>query len=377
MKLHRSLQVIAVGLSFSLLVTGAVHAKPIKYNFTEIADTSGNLKALGIPVINNLGIVGFKAQLDEGGNSLFSSDGYTTTTIADTSSNFSFIGDDVSINDVGTIAFIAGQSRQNPQVVGVYTSDGKTLKTIITTPTTDENGVGFRANSFEEVSINNTGIVALIESISSRAQIVLIGDGSNTKQISRSASPLFSGLQISDRGNVVFSYYILEIYTGDISTTTLIASARGFSDGKVDFVTNPSFNNSGTFAYIIGSGDTVKNEFIQSEVVTKKGNTTTTVAGTSGDFNNFGSTSINDRGTVAFIANLDAGGEGIFTGNNPKTDKVIATGDSLFGYTVVDLDFASEGLNNSGQITFVAKLANNTQVVVRANPKRNFRGLRN
>ncbi len=105
--------------------------------------------------------------------------------------------------------------------------------------------------------------------------------------------------------------------------------------------------------------------------MTKKGNTITTVADTSGDFKNFGTTSINDRGTVAFIANLDAGGEGIFTGNNPKTDKVIATGDSLFGYTVVDLDFASEGLNNSGQITFVAKLANNTQVVVRANPRRN------
>jgi hypothetical protein len=374
MKLHYSRQAVAVGLSFSLLVTGEVHAKPIKYNFTEIADTSGNLKVLGIPVINNLGIVGFKAQLDEGGDSLFSSDGNTTTTIADTSSNFSFMGDDVSINDVGTIAFIAGQNRQNPQTVGVYTSDGKTLKTIITTPTTDDNGVGFRANSFEEVSINNTGIVALIESISSRAQVVLIGDGSNTKQISGSASPLLSGLQISDRGNVVFSYYILGIYTGDLNTSPPIATASGFSDGKVDFVTRPSLNNSDTFAYVSGSGNTAKNEVTQSKVLTKKGNTTTTVADTSGDFKSFGTTSINDRRTVAFIANLDAGGEGIFTGNNPKTDKVIATGDSLFGYTVVDLDFASEGLNNSNQITFVATLANNTQVVVRANPRRNSRG---
>ncbi len=84
------------------------------------------------------------------------------------------------------------------------------MKTIITTPTTDENRVGFRANSFEEVSINNAGIV-VIETISSRAQVVFTGDGSNTLQISGSASPLFSGLQISDRGNVVFSYYILGI----------------------------------------------------------------------------------------------------------------------------------------------------------------------
>ncbi|HCF29722.1 MAG TPA: hypothetical protein DEV81_21530 [Cyanobacteria bacterium UBA11049] len=63
MKLHCNLPAVALGLSFSLLVTGQVHAKPIKYNFKEVADTSGNLKSLGIPVINNLGIVGFKAQL--------------------------------------------------------------------------------------------------------------------------------------------------------------------------------------------------------------------------------------------------------------------------------------------------------------------------
>ena len=80
------------------------------------------------------------------------------------------------------------------------------MKTIITTSTTDENWLVFRANSFEEVSINNAGIV-VIETISSRAQVVFTGDGSNTLQIS-GASPLFSGLQISDRGNVVFSYYI-------------------------------------------------------------------------------------------------------------------------------------------------------------------------
>lgn len=329
---------------------------------------------MSIPVINNFGIVGFKAELDRGGDAVYSSDGKTTFTIADTKSNFSYIRDDVSINDAGTVAFIASQNRQNPQTLGVYTSDGKSLKTIITTPTTDENGMGFRANSFEEISINNAGIVGIIESISSRAEVVFTSDGSNTKQISDTSTPLYRGLQISDRGNVVFSYDVLGIYTGDIKTSTPIATASGFTDGKIDFVSSPSLNNTDTFTYVRGSADTAKNEAIESKVQLKKGNITTTVADTKGDFNSFGTTSVNDRGTVAFIANLDAGGKGIFTGNNPKTDKVIATGDSLFGYTVVDLDFASEGLNNFGQITFVAKLANNTQVIVRANPRRNLRG---
>lgn len=34
-----------------------------------------------------------------------------------------------------------------------------------------------------------------------------------------------------------------------------------------------------------------------------------------------------------------------------------------------NLDFSPEGLNNLGQITFVAKLANNTHVVARTNLK--------
>lgn len=113
MKLHCSLPAVAIALSLSLIATEQVHAQS-KYNLTEIADTSGNLKTLSIPIINSFGIVGFKSQLDEGGESLFSSDGNTTTTIADTSSNFSFIRDDASINETGTITFIASQNRQNP-----------------------------------------------------------------------------------------------------------------------------------------------------------------------------------------------------------------------------------------------------------------------
>ena len=159
------------------------------------------------------------------------------------------------------------------------------------------------------------------------------------------------------------------IYTGDSSTTPPIATASGSSGGKVNFVGSSSLNNVGTFAYVSGVADEAKNSIIESKVLLKRGDKTITIADTNAEFSSFGNTSINDRGKVAFIANLDAVGEGIFTGNNPKTNKVIATGDSLFGYTLVDLDFSSEGLNNFGQITFVAKLANNTQVVVRTNLK--------
>jgi PEP-CTERM motif len=92
--------------------------------------------------------------------------------------------------------------------------------------------------------------------------------------------------------------------------------------------------------------------------------TFTTVADNSGRFRSWGmlgfghvaGPSINSAGTVAFFAFLDAGGSGIFTGDDPLTDTVIRTGDALFGSTVTDLSFF-RGLNDNGDITFRYHLA--------------------
>jgi len=59
-------------------------------------------------------------------------------------------------------------------------------------------------------------------------------------------------------------------------------------------------------------------------------------------------------------------GMGIFTGPDPGGDRVIATGDPLFGSIVVGLDFTPTGLNDAGQIAFAATLADGRQVVARA-----------
>ncbi len=48
---------------------------------------------------------------------------------------------------------------------------------------------------------------------------------------------------------------------------------------------------------------------------------------------------------------------------------MIATGDSLAGSTVTDLNFLGRpGLNNLGQIAFYVKLANGEQAIYRAEP---------
>ena len=58
--------------------------------------------------------------------------------------------------------------------------------------------------------------------------------------------------------------------------------------------------------------------------------TFTKIADCSGVFTNFGGgTSINAQGTVAFLANLDAGGQGIFTGKGGPITTIVDTSQAL------------------------------------------------
>jgi hypothetical protein len=78
--------------------------------------------------------------------------------------------------------------------------------------------------------------------------------------------------------------------------------------------------------------------------------------------------SINARGEVAFIAILDTGEVGIFTGPDPVADKVIASGDSLSGLLVTFVNAFSQSLNDHGQIAFVASFADGTSGIYVATP---------
>ena len=76
---------------------------------------------------------------------------------------------------------------------------------------------------------------------------------------------------------------------------------------------------------------------------------------------------INASGMVAFEATLDlGGGAGIFTGPDPIGDKVIQSGDALFGSTVTEVELAD--LDDAGRVAFEAHLADARFVVGRADP---------
>jgi hypothetical protein len=65
---------------------------------------------------------------------------------------------------------------------------------------------------------------------------------------------------------------------------------------------------------------------------------------------------LNNGGDVAFHGTLDDGTSGIFVGPDATIDRVVAVGDTLDGATVQNLTFCEEGLNDSGQLGFIAQL---------------------
>ena len=173
----------------------------------------------------------------------------------------------------------------------------------------------------------------------------------------------FGNPDINDSGSVVFQARIAggqsAIYVGDgLTTSRLIDTSGEFSSlGSL-----PAVNNNGEVAFVADldiGGSSIS--FIKDSVIE-------TVADTNGAFSDFGDPDINDLGMLVFLAGLDDGNTGIFKGPDAMADKVIATGDPLFGSTVTRLDFL-RGLNNPGQIAFLARLADGREGIYRATPQ--------
>ena len=248
---------------------------------------------------------------------------------------------DISINNDGSVAFTGGHleqcSRVGPNFVtsdaGVFRSDGETT-TIIALFGGDKREGFWLAYP----SINDRGIVAFMV-----AGVGGIAD-----------CPVTPGIIGGD------------IYVGDGTKLKMIAQAHSA----------PSLNNRGEVGFIGVTNDVLS-------IVVSDGKRTRVVANTNGSFVDFPGTrtpgilnsvvgigpSINDSGTVTFIAALDFGGLGIFTGSDVVNDKVIAVGDVLAGSSVAEILISRQSLNNSGEIAFQAILSNGTIVVMRPEPK--------
>lgn len=348
---------VAAGAFLTFALLEAAPAQAASFTFTDIANTNGLFGgfALGYgPAISDNGTVAFFGDLKTGGSGLFTGNGSSITPIvlennADSTSPFTSVLGDLSINNNGTLAF---NGQLTIDAGSLFTSNGSSITQV---------AIG------SSPSINNIGTVAFSSAnLPGVGQGIFTSNGGFITTIADTSGPFstFGGdVAINDNGTVVFDAFLKAggegIFTGNGGSVTTIADTSGsFSSFGFD----PDINDSGTviFTAALDTGG--------FGVFTGNGGSITTIADTSGPFEYFYNTSINNSGTVAFSAAFKEGGFGIFTGPDPVADKVIAFGDSVFGSTFTFPEFPRQGLNNSGQLTFYGFFGSQYSAIVRADP---------
>jgi hypothetical protein len=354
---------LALSLCFSLLAAG--EAKAVSFTFTKIAQSSSSFGDVGGGPINDSGTVAFVR-----GGGLFTSNGNSLTTIVspDPSVFSGFNG--LAINNSGTVAF--GAFPLFPSRDSIFIGNGSYLTRIA------EVGSFFYAFGFPP-SINDSGTVAFgayydngftdtAIFTSSNGAITTIADTSGPFRFFDQPYP-----QINNSGTVAIQATLDDenqgIFLSKDGSFTTVADTSGFLAGGF---TNLGINNNDTVIFEAGLDNGFEGLFTSDRGLI------TTIADTSGPFSRFlNNPAINDNGEIVFSAYLDGlpqnvNSHGIFLGPDPVADKVIAVGDSLFGSTVTNLFLSSDGLNNSGQIAFLADLtdsnSNTTRFVLRADP---------
>ncbi|MEB3181476.1 MAG: choice-of-anchor tandem repeat NxxGxxAF-containing protein [Nostocaceae cyanobacterium] len=355
-----------MGLCLSILAT--TEAKAAGFTFTRIADTTV-FSSVSSPAINDQGTVAFLAGspipisgISSDINNVFRGDGGPVSNIYTPLLNPSgprrgfvdplAIGNP-QINNAGTVAF----TRTVP-----FAPQGLADLVLIPAPgqplsrSYSSNGgiYGFSLNDIGEVAVTSQDLNASVLRTPSR-----IWGRTGAERFS------ISGLSINNAGTVVFAGNNPENRTErgifQVNNNGVISSVLPETPSFGNF-RNTLINDQGTIAFLAGSGTS-------SQIVSiNQAGTRTNIAQTNSVFTNFGALSLNVRGTVAFFSDLNNGGKGIFLGSDPVQNKVIAIGDSLFNTTVTDLQFASDGLNNFGQVTFFARLSNGSTGIFRANP---------
>ena len=345
----------------AVLLVWPLSAAAVEYTFTKIVDSSGDFigQAFGPPALNNGGTAAFSA-----GSPFFTHKGMFTgsggplTTILELNSSLFNVAVP-SINDNGTVAFVGRFGFAGDDAI--LTGSGGPITTIV-----DTSGP-FSGLSFP--SINNNDTVAFTAHHDTLGARVLTSSGGSITTIvdeSGDFSEIGGFPGINNFGTVAFVAARLGLGGGVFASSggdpITIADTSGAL--ATIFTGKLSINDKGTVAFVGGLG------FGNDAIGTGSGGPPIIIADTLGPFQNFdlNSVSINIANTVVFRASLDAGGSGIYTGPDPVADKVIQTGDPIFGSTVIFVNFLSGGLNDNGQIAFAVSLADGTHAVFRADP---------
>jgi len=367
---------LVVGLALTLgamLSAAQAQESAPQYTFTKVADSAEDgfdPFSFECSAINNRGDIAFRtARPARGGGPVIqgiyraNANGKKLTTIAEFGGpghGFDFLGQIPSINDQGQVSFAVREVSDRDFTETQSVMRGSGMKPTTIASAADEfNRFGF------EPTVNNEGVVAFKAELDTFDQGLFSGQNGNRANItthylaSTSQFSEFSTLSrpsINNLGDIAFEESVDSGSSGVFVTEGSSFRTIAEPDPNV-IVGRPNLNDSGTVAF-----HRFFNDRAGEELVSGNGGPLTVIADTtSGPFQSFGFTfvgftppALNNNGDVAFFADLDSGGSGIFVGPDPVADRVVGTGDKLDGPAVTNLRFCDEGLNDSGQLAFHA-----------------------
>ncbi|HSI59237.1 MAG TPA: choice-of-anchor tandem repeat NxxGxxAF-containing protein [Ideonella sp.] len=260
------------------------------------------------------GEVAFEASLEKvTGEGIFRGDGSSIVQIAGTrdAGDFDFVNSGPSVNASGQVAFIGERIVGGAFIDGVYTGNGGPVQAVydVTGPFRDFTG---------NPAINDSGTVAFLATLRNGVGGLFLGTGGNDLvRVADDTGPLtgivgFSDPSLNDKGEVAFQ-----------------------AGTNPDFDDNGASTGTGIFLYAGGRLSAV-------------------VQGGFAEFLSLGTPSLNNVGQVAFVVEPTFGNRILVTGPDLVGDRVIGTGDILQGRVVDGLAFSREGLNDAGQLAFIA-----------------------
>jgi hypothetical protein len=406
-KSGRWMETVIKGLAFcicgvALLSVGKATAA--NFSFTTIADTSSNFTSFSVPTlfgqsspagvsaINDSGTVAFLATSDTGASGVYTANNGAITAIVNnngleslfgsnlpTTANERFaLGSFLDINNNNTVAFIIDSNSFSGNQEKIFTSQNGNLITRVSTGRsfTRDGITNFDLNDKDEIAyVRETGFKTIVDNL------IISRPNQPNVEVFRATQFLdlgpqtglisIEGFAINNQSEVTFDV----IRSDDFRLpprSVLFRSSGGVLTTLVDSTRIFGLDVNDRGDVVFGSGEVFFNNtgrVVDINAIRQFNNATgelTTIADTSGVFSQFGSSAINNSGSIAFTASLDEGGEGIFQIADSELHEVITTGDALNGSTVTNLNFFREGFNNNGQIAFFAELADGTQGIFRA-----------
>ncbi len=328
-------------LSMCVTIAFAIPAKATQYSFARIVDNQAGPftgMELGDAKINDSGQVLFTTY-DPSGN---------------TDEDFHYW---IKAGNIYVELFSVGSTGDYPQLIGQahLGNSGKVLATLVT-PT------GTKAIVFDgptpqplytvnlACGINDADVISFVLLPNSS---VHRGNGGMPTTVLSSGGSFVSRPNII--GQVAIGGTISQVPTQVVGVRRAdgvnpVITLADSSGPLSQLVGIPDINDVGTVAFGVeldGGG---------RAIWTSDGGSITTVVESNGPFDSFPVYDINDAGTVAFFGFEDLTFiTGIYTGPNPANDKVVKIGDTLDGLLVQNVGFERGGLNNPGQVAFVAQ----------------------